>query len=163
MSINNLSIAANLLAEKLLTTNRVLATAESCTGGWVAKVLTDIDGSSRWFEQGIVSYSNQAKTNLLGVDQKMIETHGAVSAEVVEAMAAGLIDQNNVIDAALSVSGIAGPGGGSKEKPVGLVWFGWCLRGELVTSDCQFFLGDREAVRRQAVNYVLEGLLARLK
>jgi len=149
-------IAALLLAQK-----HTMATAESCTGGWIAKVLTDLPGSSAWFEQGIVTYSNAAKTTLLGVPEATLHTHGAVSEAVVLAMAQGLMLRSGV-HMTVAVSGIAGPSGGSLDKPVGLVWFAWaCQNGPAEAASC-VFSGDREAVRAQAVAYALAGLAERL-
>jgi len=147
---------ARAIGTRLLAHGRWLATAESCTGGWVAKVLTDVAGSSGWFERGLVTYSNRAKQELLGVPAALLDAHGAVSGEVVAAMAAGLRARSGA-DLALAVSGIAGPAGGSPEKPVGTVWFAWD-DGTLRT-ECVRFAGDRDAVRRQAVDHALRGLL----
>ena len=138
----------------------LLALAESCTGGWIAKVLTDVPGSSGWFERGFVTYSNAAKVELLGVPQAILDAHGAVSRETVNAMAAGALTHSRA-DLALAVSGIAGPDGGSPDKPVGTVWLAWARRGRPGHSRCHSFQGDREAVRRQAVVAALEGLLER--
>ena len=138
---------------------RVLATAESCTGGWIAKVLTDLPGSSDWFGYGIVSYSNPAKQELLGVSAVTLVEHGAVSEQVVREMAEGALKQGNA-DVAVAVSGVAGPSGGSPDKPVGTVWFAWAGPGSALHSELRQFPGDREAVRRQAVAVALEGVLA---
>lgn len=160
------------LAERAAATGHALsaaglcmACAESCTGGWIAKLATDISGSSAWFERGFVTYSNAAKEQL-GVDAAVIEHHGAVSAETVAAMAASALRASGA-DAALAVSGIAGPGGGSVAKPVGTVWLAWALReagaeDTVTTRLCQFD-GDRDAVRRAAVVAAFDGLLALLK
>jgi len=137
-----------------------VTTAESCTGGWIAKTLTDIGGSSAWFERGFVVYSNQAKQELLGVAETTLITHGAVSVEVVAEMAVGAL-QRSVSDWALAVSGVAGPDGGSEEKPVGTVCLAWAAPGIVETHRCKF-AGDREAVRRQTVIMALHGLLQRL-
>lgn len=138
-----------------------LACAESCTGGWLAKIITDIPGSSSWFSASVVSYSNQAKQSLLGVRAETLESFGAVSAETVKQMVDGVFAHTDA-DIAVSISGIAGPDGGSDEKPVGLVWFGWGIRGETVSAASYIFDGDREAVRKQAVAMALEKLLALL-
>ena len=138
-----------------------LATAESCTGGWVAKTITDIAGSSDWFDRGFVTYSNAAKQQMLGVDAGLIEVHGAVSAPVVRAMVTGALAHSQA-EVALAVSGIAGPGGGSPEKPVGTVWFAWGQMGSGSVTRRECFAGDREAVRAQAVRTALFGLLAYL-
>ena len=131
-----------------------ITTAESCTGGWVAKAITDIAGSSAWFERGFVTYSNEAKAQMIGVREPTLEQHGAVSEPVVVEMAIGALRAARA-DYAISVSGVAGPDGGSVEKPVGTVWFGVAsVSGQGVTRrEC--FAGDREAVRRQATAYAL--------
>ncbi len=150
------------IAEKVLNAfkakGKMLATAESCTGGMVAAALTDIAGSSAVVERGFVTYSNRAKTELLGVDAALIEPHGAVSQEVAEAMARGALAQS-ATDVAVSITGIAGPDGGSEEKPVGLVWFGLAAAGMPTTTDHVVFQGDRAAVRRQATEKALALLL----
>jgi nicotinamide-nucleotide amidase len=141
-----------------------LVTAESCTGGWIAKAVTDIAGSSRWFERGFITYSDLSKTEQLGVDQKLLARHGAVSAAVVEAMATGALKYSPA-DIALAVSGIAGPDGGSPDKPVGTVWFAWALRDKnlpRVYSECANFNGDREKVRYAAVVRGFTGILETL-
>lgn len=149
------------LAAALQARDARLATAESCTGGWLAKVCTDAAGSSAWFDRGLVTYSNAAKTDLLGLSPAFIEQHGAVSGEVVSAMATGVL-QNGSADYAVSVSGIAGPDGGSDDKPVGTVWIGWCQRGGDPEIYRFVFDGDREAVRAGAVSVALDGLLGLL-
>ena len=139
---------------------RMLATAESCTGGMVAAALTDIPGSSAAFERGFVTYSNAAKTEALGVDAALIAQHGAVSAEVAAAMADGALARSHA-SVAVSVTGIAGPDGGSPDKPVGLVWFGLAAGGGTRTEQA-FFQGDRAEIRRRsterALRLLLEGL-----
>jgi nicotinamide-nucleotide amidase len=135
-----------------------LATAESCTGGMIAAALTDIAGSSDVVERGFVTYSNEAKTELLGVPADVIARVGAVSEEVARAMAAGALDHAPV-DLAVAVTGIAGPGGGSAEKPVGLVHFGLARRGRATSAEHHVFPGDRDAVRRATVKRALELLL----
>jgi nicotinamide-nucleotide amidase len=131
-----------------------LATAESCTGGLIAAALTHVAGSSDVVERGFVTYSNEAKCEMLGVAAPLIAEHGAVSEQVARAMAEGAISASHA-DIAVSVTGIAGPGGGSPEKPVGLVWFGCASRGRRCTTSAQNFLGDRAAIRAQAVDYAL--------
>lgn len=138
----------------------MLATAESCTGGGVAQAVTDIAGSSAWFDRGFVTYSNDAKAAMLGVPPGLIAQHGAVSEEVAAAMAAGA-QANSGAQAALSTTGIAGPGGAVPGKPVGTVWFGWSVGG-VVQTERMMFDGDRQAVREQAVAHALQGLLRRL-
>jgi nicotinamide-nucleotide amidase len=149
------------LAERLITAGATLATAESCTGGWIAKCCTDLAGSSAWFERGFVSYSNQAKQDMLGVDPSALQAEGAVSAVVAAQMAQGARRRADS-DCALAVTGIAGPDGGSEDKPVGTVWFGWSLTGMRPETECVRFPGDRDAVRRQTVAHALKGLLRRL-
>ncbi|WP_260294772.1 nicotinamide-nucleotide amidase [Sedimenticola hydrogenitrophicus] len=158
---NELEQPARELAARLLDRKLKLAAAESCTGGWIAKVLTDIAGSSDWFERGFVTYSNPAKQEMLGVRAETLAAHGAVSEPVVREMAAGALAHSRA-ELALSVSGIAGPGGSTPEKPVGTVWFAWQRRGEAAVAVCHHFSGDREAVRRQAVVVALQGALALL-
>ncbi|KNC89200.1 nicotinamide-nucleotide amidase [Trabulsiella odontotermitis] len=134
-----------------------VTTAESCTGGWIAKVITDIAGSSAWFERSFVTYSNEAKEQMIGVRGATLEAHGAVSEPVVVEMAIGALRAARATYA-ISVSGIAGPDGGSEAKPVGTVWFGFaCANGQGITS-CEHFTGDRDAVRRQATAYALNTL-----
>ena len=149
------------MGETLLRAGWRAVTAESCTGGWVAKCLTDVPGSSRWFERGYVTYSNLAKEQSLGVATAVIETFGAVSRPAAEQMAAGALHASGA-DLAVAVTGIAGPDGGSLEKPVGLVWFAVASRGAsaLVRAEERRFSGDREAIRRAAVARALELLLA---
>lgn len=155
--------ALRALAEAVLATCRarrlMLATAESCTGGMIAATLTDIAGSSDVVERGFVTYSNAAKTDLLGVPPALLAAHGAVSAEVAEAMAAGALARAPV-GLAVAVTGIAGPGGGTAEKPVGLVHFGLARRGAAVRTENHVFPGDRAEVRRATVMRALELLLA---
>lgn len=134
-----------------------LAVAESCTGGWVAKVLTDIAGSSAWFERGFVTYSNVSKQELLDVRAATLEAFGAVSEETVREMAVGALAHSQA-DVVLAITGIAGPGGGMPDKPVGLVWFAWARRNGALRVAHYHFSGDREAVRRQAVFAALQGV-----
>lgn len=148
------------LADRLTALGWMMATAESCTGGLIAAQCTDLPGSSRWFERGLVTYSNAAKTDLLGVDAAVIEKHGAVSEPVARAMALGAVYRTRA-RASLSVTGVAGPDGGSVDKPVGTVWFGWCIDG-MVYSDHQLFAGDRQQVRQASCAYALLGLLKRM-
>lgn len=148
------------LADRLLSLQWRLVTAESCTGGLVAAACTDRAGSSDWFERGLVTYSNAAKQELLGVDARLIAQHGAVSQEVARAMASGAM-RHGAASCALAVTGVAGPGGGSLAKPVGTVWFGWCVGGR-VDAEMRSFGGDRGAVRAASVAHALAGLLIRL-
>ena len=146
------------LAEELRSRRRMLATAESCTGGLVAAACTSLAGSSEWFERGFVTYSNQAKTELLGVEESTLATHGAVSAAVARAMAEGALRRSRA-DVAVSTTGIAGPGGAVPGKPVGTVWFGAAVRNGDGTiegrTEHRLFEGDREFVRRQSVAFAL--------
>ena len=145
----------------LLLKNQLrLATAESCTGGMIAAACTDLAGSSAWFERGFVTYSNEAKTQMLGVDAALITQHGAVSEAVVRAMAQGAI-ANSRAQVAIAVTGVAGPTGGSAAKPVGTVWFGFATPAGVVT-EVQRFAGDRAAVRAATVEHAFERLLALL-
>lgn len=145
-----------LVANLLVKRQWKLATAESCTGGMIAAACTDLAGSSDWFERGLVTYSNEAKTELLGVDANLITQHGAVSEAVVRAMALGAL-QHSHAQVAVAVTGIAGPTGGSAAKPVGTVCFGWATP-QGVTSEVQHFAGDRAAVRAATVLHALHGL-----
>jgi nicotinamide-nucleotide amidase len=140
----------------------MLATAESCTGGWVAKVCTDLAGSSDWFERGFVTYSNAAKQELLGVAADTLTRFGAVSEQTVLAMVCGVLAHSRA-QWALAVSGIAGPGGGAPDKPVGSVWFAWAGPGNRRLSRCCRFEGDRDAVRAQAVAMAIEVLLQQVR
>jgi nicotinamide-nucleotide amidase len=144
-------------AERLLGQGLRLVVAESCTGGWLAKVLTDLPGSSAWFDRGYVTYSNAAKQAMLGVRETTLIAHGAVSEETVSEMVQGALDESGA-DLALAVSGIAGPDGGSAEKPVGTVCFAWQRRGRQPQLSRERFAGDREAVRLASVTYLLQRL-----
>ena len=135
----------------------MLATAESCTGGWIAKAVTDVAGSSAWFDCGMAAYCYEAKQALLGVRPQTLETHGAVSRETVVEMVSGALVHSGAT-LAVAVTGIAGPGGGSEEKPVGTVWIAWKRRGGYAKAEVFHFDGDRDAVRRQTVASALAGL-----
>jgi len=150
---------AQRLGERLSRAGLRLAVAESCTGGWLAMALTSVPGSSDWFDRGYVTYSNRSKQEMLGVRGQTLAAHGAVSGQTVAEMTQGVLDGSGV-DLALAISGIAGPGGGSAEKPVGTVWFAWQRRGEGARVERHRFAGDRRQVRRQAVVFALERLLA---
>ncbi|MBI5039924.1 MAG: nicotinamide-nucleotide amidohydrolase family protein [Gammaproteobacteria bacterium] len=149
---------AERLGECMFAAGMQLALAESCTGGWVAKIVTDIVGSSSWFDRGFVTYTNESKQALLGVPAETLATEGAVSAMTVAAMARGALARSHA-QLSCAISGIAGPGGATPGKPVGLVWFAWGVRDGDVRTEQQIFAGDREAVRRQAVAHALRGLL----
>lgn len=147
------------LGRRLQVLNAHVTTAESCTGGGIAEAITRIPGSSAWFEAGYVTYSNRQKTLQLNVPQGLFPKVGAVSREVVEAMARGA-QEKSLARFAVAVSGVAGPDGGSPDKPVGTVWLAWGV-GEEITAECQHFPGNRDEVRRQTVKAALEGLLRR--
>ena len=146
------------LGEKLVARGWMLATAESCTGGWVGQLLTSLPGSSQWYERGFITYANAAKVEMLGVPEATLATHGAVSEQTASAMAAGALKHSHT-QAALAISGIAGPGGGTPQKPVGLVCYGWALAdGTVMSSTCRLD-GDREEIRSRAVAAALRGLI----
>lgn len=156
-----LRLLAQALGERLAAAGQRIATAESCTGGWIAKALTDVAGSSRWFGTGVVCYANEAKTALLGVDPDLLATDGAVSEATVRAMALGVLERA-AADVSVGVSGIAGPDGGTPAKPVGTVWLAWASRNAdviRVEARCHQFAGDRDAVRRHAVAAALSGVM----
>ena len=153
---------ARHLAETLIAQRHVVSTAESCTGGWIAKTLTDIAGSSAWFDCGMVAYSYEAKQAMLGVRPQTLEREGAVSRETVIEMVSGAL-ANSAASLAVAVTGIAGPGGGTPGKPVGTVWIGWKRRGGYPKAEVFHFAGDREAVRRQTIAAALHGLLAMME
>ena len=153
-------IYTGLLANLMLEKGLFLATAESCTGGMIAAACTDLAGSSAWFERGFVSYSNAAKTELLGVDAALIAQHGAVSEQVARAMAFGAIRHSNA-QVSVAVTGVAGPAGGSFEKPVGMVWFGFSVGG-MLTSEVMRFDGDRAGIRAATVRHALQRLVSLL-
>jgi nicotinamide-nucleotide amidase len=151
---------ARKVGEKLKASRALLVTAESCTGGWVAQALTSIAGSSDWFERGFVTYSDDSKQELLGVRSETLARHGAVSEETAREMAQGALARSKGT-VALAVTGVAGPGGGSAAKPVGMVCFAWASK-HAVQSETRRFSGDRESVRRQSVIRALEGVLEQL-
>lgn len=153
---------ASQLGDCLSMKGMKLAAAESCTGGWVAKVITDLPGSSAWFDSSVVSYSNDAKQQLLGVSEATLQEFGAVSGETVLEMCDGVFDHTEA-DVALSISGIAGPDGGTEDKPVGLVWMCWGKRDKSTFAFPFNFAGDREAVRMQAIEKALNSLLDLLR
>ncbi|MEH6649652.1 MAG: CinA family protein [Motiliproteus sp.] len=146
------------LADSLLARDWRVVTAESCTGGGVAAQLTELAGSSAWLEGGFVTYSNAMKQRALGISPALIEQHGAVSQQCVEAMATGALD-NSLAQISVAISGIAGPGGGSEDKPVGTVWIAWATVDPVIKSQCYKFNGARKAVRDQAVEQAISGLL----
>ena len=157
--MDELTQLAAELGRQLQVLNAQVTTAESCTGGAIAEAITRIAGSSAWFEAGFVTYSNQQKTRQLQVPEPLFGQVGAVSREVVEAMARGAQAQSGA-RFSVAVSGVAGPGGGSPDKPVGTVWLAWGV-GDVVTAECRHFPGDRDEVRLQTVKAALEGLIRR--
>ncbi len=168
MDTTSLHVTVEALASLLLARGQLLATAESCTGGLIAASCTELAGSSAWFERGFVTYSNEAKTELLGVPPELIAHHGAVSEEVAKAMAAGALAHSRA-DLAVAVTGIAGPTGGSDAKPVGTVWLAWAERGRgdaqgavAVHAEKVWLPGDRRAVRGATVAHALAGVRNRL-
>ena len=156
-----LRATATAVGERLRDARLSLVTAESCTGGWIAKVVTDIPGSSDWFDCGMATYSYEAKQAMLGVRPETLEFHVAVSRDTVLEMVAGALVHSGA-GVAVAVTGIAGPSGGTEDKPVGTVWIAWKRRGGYPLAEAFHFDGDREAVRRQTVAAVLGGLLQRL-
>ena len=167
MTVNSLSnqeliapVSIGVLADLMLEYGLFMATAESCTGGMIAAACTDLAGSSAWFERGFVTYSNAAKTELLGVDAALIAQHGAVSEPVARAMAFGAIRHSHA-QVSVAVTGVAGPTGGSAGKPVGTVWFAWSVHGSL-HSERMCFNGDRASVRQATVHHALGKLLTLL-
>ena len=149
------------LGERLRVSRHMVVTAESCTGGWIAKAVTDVAGSSDWFDCGLAAYSYEAKQALLGVRSETLERFGAVSRETVIEMVSGALVTSGAT-LAVAVTGIAGPGGATPGKPVGTVWLAWKRRGGYPKAELHHFDGDREAVRRQTVDVALRGLGALL-
>ncbi|MBE0620679.1 MAG: nicotinamide-nucleotide amidase [Burkholderiales bacterium] len=162
MASDMLAALATRVGAALKAKGLMLAAAESCTGGWVAQAVTAIAGSSDWFERGYVTYSDAAKQDMLGVRAESLARHGAVSEEVAREMAAGAL-ANSRAQVALAITGIAGPGGGSPEKPVGTVCFAWAVTAGASSTQTRYFDGDRESVRRQSVTVALQGVLEMLE
>lgn len=162
MEQNAIQQAAQQLADSLIKQKLMAVTAESCTGGGIAQALTEIPGSSRWFERGFVTYSNEAKQELLGVGAETLEAHGAVSEETALEMARGAISRSRG-HISVAVTGIAGPDGGTPDKPVGTVWIAWGQKLGYAEAQCFHFEGDRHAVRQQTILAAIEGLNARLQ
>lgn len=162
LALDTSALEANLtqISLELIKHRHLLATAESCTGGMIAAACTELPGASDWFERGFVTYSNAAKTEMLGVPAALIEQEGAVSEAVARAMADGALAHSQA-HVSLAVTGVAGPTGGSDAKPVGTVWFAWCVGGE-THSEMQHFPGDRAAIRAATLRYVLQRLLGHL-
>ncbi|HHI94886.1 MAG TPA: CinA family protein [Gammaproteobacteria bacterium] len=155
---SQIHILAQQAADALRARRWLLTTAESCTGGGIAVALTDIAGSSQWFESGFVTYSNQAKQDMLGVRHETLMKHGAVSEATVAEMVAGALARSNA-QLAVAVSGIAGPAGGTPGKPVGMVCLAWQAEGMMPVVRTEYFSGDRAAVRAEAVKHALRGVL----
>jgi len=162
MASDTLTALATLAGARLRARSLMLATAESCTGGWVAQAVTAIAGSSDWFERGFVTYSNAAKMEMLRVKADTLRAQGAVSEQTAGEMAAGALARSRA-QAAVAITGVAGPGGGSAEKPVGTVCFAWALKGGPVRTATRRFDGDRDSVRRQSVIAALQGVLELLE
>ncbi|MBI3774345.1 MAG: nicotinamide-nucleotide amidohydrolase family protein [Gammaproteobacteria bacterium] len=154
----DLDLLAQQVGELLHKHSLMLATAESCTGGWAAKVITDIAGSSAWFDRGFITYANQAKQDMLGVRAETLAAHGAVSEATVREMSEGALARSRA-QVSLAVSGIAGPGGATLYKPVGLVYFAWSRVGQPTVTASELFTGDRDGIRQQAVVRALRGVL----
>jgi nicotinamide-nucleotide amidase len=157
-----LTALSALLGARLKEKGLFAATAESCTGGWAAQAITSVSGSSDWFDRGFVTYSNDAKREMLGVRKETLERYGAVSEETAREMASGALAASRA-QVALAITGVAGPTGGTPAKPVGMVCFAWALPGGRVESTTKQFDGDRESVRRQSVVFALEGVLEHLE
>jgi nicotinamide-nucleotide amidase len=162
MARDKLSALARRIGARLKERRLKLATAESCTGGWIAQAVTSVSGSSKWFDRGFVTYSDEAKKELLGVRAGTLSRHGAVSRETAKEMAAGALARSRA-QVALAVTGVAGPTGGTRKKPVGTVCFAWSVRGRAIESLTRRFSGDRRRVRLQSVIAALHGLLERLE
>ncbi len=159
LALDTSALEANLtqISLELVKQRRMLATAESCTGGMIAAACTDLAGASDWFERGFVTYSNAAKSDMLGVPPALIDQEGAVSEAVARAMADGALTHSRA-HVSLAVTGVAGPTGGSEAKPVGTVWFAWCVGGQ-THSEMQHFAGDRATIRAATLRYALQRLL----
>lgn len=163
--IESIATLAEALVGELIAARQTVSAAESCTGGWIAKSLTDIAGSSQCFGYGIVSYSNSAKVSLLGVDPRTLQEHGAVSEAVVLEMASGILRLSGA-SFAVAVSGVAGPDGGTADKPVGTVWVAWAKKTDMspdIEAEKHHLKGNRETIRAQTVILALQGLRERLR
>lgn len=156
---HNLMGLAEQLGHFLKTNNKKIATAESCTGGWIAQCITEVPGSSAWFDRGFITYSNSAKMQMLGVLPKTLSVHGAVSAETALEMVTGALTHSEA-DCAIAVTGIAGPDGGSKEKPVGTIYIAWQTKNESAKIKKLLFTGTRQQIREQTVIAAIEGVLS---
>ncbi len=154
---NDLKKIAEMLSKQAPAVGASIVTAESCTGGWLAKILTDIPGSSAWFDRGFVTYTNESKQEMLGVAATTLDIQGAVSKQTVHEMALGALNKSKA-SIAVAISGIAGPGGAMPGKPVGTVCFAWAQRGAGLRLSCKQFSGNRDQIRRQAVAFALNGI-----
>jgi len=161
MARDVLELLAGRIGARLKKRSLKLATAESCTGGWIAQAVTSVSGSSEWFDRGFVTYSNEAKKELLGVRERTLSRHGAVSRETAKEMAAGALARSRA-QVSIAVTGVAGPAGGTNAKPVGTVCFAWSRKRGAMESVTRRFRGGRDRVRRQSVVFALKGLLERL-
>ena len=146
------------VAQRLLKVDWRLSVAESCTGGWLGKCCTDLAGSSTWFDRGFITYSNQAKQDLLHVKELTIQQFGAVSEQTASEMVQGALAES-MADISVAITGIAGPDGGTVDKPVGTVWLAWVTKNSVVKTQCCHFMGDRDSIRRQAVKLALQGII----
>ncbi|MEQ1622169.1 MAG: nicotinamide-nucleotide amidase [Methylococcales bacterium] len=155
---NDLLVLADQLGQYLKARNQTIATAESCTGGWIAECITSVAGSSTWFDRGFVTYSNNAKQQMLGVRAETLEKFGAVSQETASEMVAGALAHSEA-DCALAVTGIAGPDGGSSDKPVGTVYIAWQTRNQPITAIRSQYSGNRQQIRKQTVITAIEGVI----
>ena len=153
-----LLLLANELGDSLMQRGIMLVSAESCTGGWVGQTITAIAGSSRWYERGFITYSNLSKQEMLGVDEQILNKFGAVSEQIASEMAAGAISHSSA-QFSIAVTGIAGPGGATEGKPVGMICHGWAIKDSLVKSAVCMLEGDRESIRKQAVAIALQGAI----
>jgi nicotinamide-nucleotide amidase len=162
MAGDTLKVLARRIGERLKERDLKLVTAESCTGGWISQAVTSVSGSSAWFDRGFVTYSNEAKKELLGVRGSTLSRHGAVSRETAREMAAGALARSRA-HVSIAVTGVAGPAGGTRAKPVGTVCFAWSRKRGAIESVTRHFRGGRERVRRQSVAFALKGLLERLE
>ena len=162
MNGDRITELARQLGEACLARRRTLVLAESCTGGGVGEAITRIPGSSAWLDRGFITYSNEAKEDLLGVKRETLFDHGAVSEATAREMVLGALRCSRA-DTAVAITGVAGPGGGSFDKPVGLVWFAWCVRGGAARVEWRIFPGGRDEVRSQAIEFALIGLLSALE
>lgn len=162
ISDQKLSLLATKLGDSLIQRGIMLASAESCTGGWIGQTITAIPGSSKWYERGFITYSNLSKQEMLGVDEHLLRKFGEVSEQIASEMAVGAIC-NSPAQLSIAVTGIAGPGGATEGKPVGMICHGWAIKAGLVKSSVCMLKGDRESIRKQAVAIALQGAIDLLR